>query len=129
MNRFFRASPTLAAIILIGLSQPARSAEPEQSAVQSRGAFAPLQFTHLCVRPCDCGKPWCGIICRPPAFTCRDDYCAKPPPRISLCWPTSRCDDYCSKPLPCWPPDPCVRAINGPLDTKPGVSGLPHPVR
>ncbi|HJS08058.1 MAG TPA: hypothetical protein VJ809_10380 [Pirellulales bacterium] len=108
MNRLLRAVPALVAITWLSLSQPGRSSEPAQDVVQSREAFAPLQFIYLCVRPCDCGKPLCGIICRPPALTCRDDYCPKPPPRISLCWPISRCDDYCPKPLPCWPPDPCA---------------------
>ena len=108
MNGFNRSAAALAAMLLMGVSQSAPSSEPAQDLVPSREAVAPLQFTHLCVRPCDCGKPTCGIVCRPPAFTCCDDYCPKTLPRISLCWPMSRCDDYCPKPLPCWPPDPCA---------------------
>jgi hypothetical protein len=99
-------SIALVALLVIAIVQSASASEP-RTVAPPRGPLLPFTFKHLCVRACDCGKPMCGISCRLPAFTCRDDYCPKPLPCVRLCWPKSCCDDYCPKPYPCWPPDPC----------------------
>ena len=100
------------AVAVVACTRPGCASEPSGVTLPAPAPFAQFSFKQLCVRSSDCGKSMCGIHCWPPAFTCRDDYCAKPLPRVSLCWPKSCCDDYCAKPFPCWPLDPCACRTN-----------------
>jgi hypothetical protein len=108
MQRSHNSFLVLGAAVVLGFAGAAKCEESANVAARVPAPLAPFTFKHLCVRMCDCGKTMCGIKCPLPAFTCRDDYCPKPLPRVPLCWPKGCCDDYCPKPLPCWPPNPCA---------------------